>query len=131
MLLLNVAIPAAPQIYFGYLLEICAFSLLPTDEIFGFVFNLREADPVSINFDEIGYGTAFYVLNVGDLFLAALSFPLRVIHARILLKINPAKYKTKAEKLIDGIYWNDPITLIEEGFLITCVSAFLGIAFYD
>ena len=79
MLCVNLSIPAATQIYFSYLLDICSFSFLPTDEIFGFVFDLREVDPSSINFDQVGYGTAFYVLNVGDLLLAALSFPIRIL----------------------------------------------------
>ena len=31
---------------------------------------------------------------------------------------------------MEGIYWNDPIALIEESFLITVVSALLGVVYY-
>lgn len=37
MVLVSLAIPAVAQIYFSYLLDICAFSLFPTDEIYTFL----------------------------------------------------------------------------------------------
>lgn len=131
MVLVSLAIPAVAQIFFSYLLDICAFSLFPTDEIYTFLLDLPEQDAVSVNFDQVGYGTNFYILNVGDLFVIALSFPVNVIIANILLHLDSIKFKTKARNLLEPVYWEGPLALIEETYIITCISAFLGVFFYD
>ena len=129
--MVSLAIPAISQIFFSYLLDICAFSLFPTDEIYTFLFSLPEQAAVTLNFDQVGYGTNFYTLNVGDLFVVALSFPFNVILANFLLKINSIKFKKKAKALIEPVYWSGPLALIEETFLLTCISALMGVFFYD
>ena len=129
--LVSLAIPATAQIFYGYLLDICAFSFFPSDELYTFAFDLPEGEPVSMNFDKVGYGTIFYVLNVGDLFLVALSFPVNILIANQMLKSKSIKYRTKGQEMLKSVYWEGPLGLIEESFLITCISALLGLWNYD
>lgn len=42
MTLVELAIPGVTQIFFSYLLDICGFSIWPTDEVYSFLFQLPE-----------------------------------------------------------------------------------------
>ena len=53
--LFNVSLPQNAQIFCSKFMFIASFNLIPTDTIFDKFFGLRETEPPSWNFRELGY----------------------------------------------------------------------------
>jgi len=73
MMLINIMLPANASIFFGSLLKIAGFDLVPTDAMFVYLFDIEET-PISTNFDYLGYETRQVLYNAGSLSLIIMFF---------------------------------------------------------
>ena len=59
---------AAVAIFFSSVFEFVTFDIVPTDDIYGEIFNF-ESDPYSEEADSIGYGSRLVIENTGSLLI--------------------------------------------------------------
>ena len=128
MPLFNLNLPANAGLFFGFLTELASFNMLPTDSFYNFVFpSLQRADPgpVNDNFDALGYGSTFFLYNIGTLILAIIIIP-GLVAATALFKI--FGFVSKLSKrlhfyLSRKLYWGHFLSLLFESYsaLVMCV----------
>ena len=86
--LFSLATPANTTIFFGFLMQIASFDLLPMDLIYD-IFFPEVPDSVNSNLENEGFGTTLIVYNLGSMIIAILSFPVLVIYLMIIRLILP------------------------------------------
>lgn len=65
-------------------MQIAAFDVVPTDDMFIDFFGLEPPDPVNENFEIVGFETTLFIFNLGSLTFAILSFPVLALTAVFL-----------------------------------------------
>ncbi len=80
MPLFNTNIPANAGMFFGFIMNLASFNLLPTDKFYNQYLNMSKDDPGALNsnFEDQGYGSVYLLQNLGTLLVAILTIPLLV-----------------------------------------------------
>ena len=132
MQLVNVSTPTNAQLFFSKLLSIVAFDIIdgtPIEAMIGDLFVLQETDPLTINFDALGYESSLFVPNMGSLIFAYLLFPIVLPIVAIVRWCTPKAswvYK-KADAFLKRACFNSIISFIDESYLITAICSFTNI----
>lgn len=87
MVLVNVSIPANAALFYAHFLEIVNFDILPTDGLYEYLFDLKEGDAISVNFEMLGYETIYMIKNLGSVFIFMMYFPIVAILAFIFKRL--------------------------------------------
>jgi len=85
--LFRVALPGNSAIFFGFVMQLAAFNLLPTDLFYDkFLSEMKQAEtgPINENFEADGFGSHFFLYNMGTLMVVILSMPFLVCICFIL-----------------------------------------------
>ena len=64
--LLSVSMPANTGMLFKQLTQIAAFDLLETDEFLTDLLKLKPKEPLTANFETIGFSTVYFLNNIGS-----------------------------------------------------------------
>jgi hypothetical protein len=72
-------------------MKIAAFDIIPTDDIFAFVFDVEPPDAINDNFATVGFETTYFLFNLGSLAFALGSFPIFVVLSQILKRCYGSK----------------------------------------
>ena len=117
--LFKINLPGNAGAFFNYLMQIAAFDVVPTDDIFTAVFMTDAPDALNDNFETVGFETTQFMYNLGSLAFALASFPILALIALVLnLFKNNAAAIIRARKIEKGIYWNSTIRVILESYTI-------------
>jgi hypothetical protein len=62
-------------------MNIASFNLLPTEKFYNNYFNMIQDDPGALNlsFNTLGYGSIYFMLNMGTLLVVILTYPLLIV----------------------------------------------------
>ena len=87
--------------FFGVLLPIVAFDLIPADEPLEYMFQFSEVDDFAISetYEEFGYESIFSVVNMGSLFLTNFMLPSVYAVVLFLIKLLSTKFKRKYKEI--------------------------------
>ena len=67
LLLINVVIPANASIFFSSLLSLVNFNLIPVEKPTRKILDLNYDQPYSDNFNQLGYDSTYFLINMGTL----------------------------------------------------------------
>ena len=87
MPLFKIDIPANVGIFFGYIIAIASFDLIPIDDYIDQYGGLTPVDPINHNFEAIGFGSLYVLINLGTLLILIFLFPILVLLERVLRRI--------------------------------------------
>jgi hypothetical protein len=88
-------------------MKIAAFDIIPTDDIFAFLFDVEPPDAINDNFATVGLQTTYFFFNLGSLVFALASFPIFVVLSQILKRCYGSKrLMRQGLKIERNIYWN-------------------------
>jgi hypothetical protein len=78
MPLFNLNLPANAGIFYGFIMNIASFNLLPTGKFYNAYFDMQQDDPGAINqrFNVLGYSSMYFNYNMGTLMVAFAVLPL-------------------------------------------------------
>lgn len=129
LLLIDVKIPANAQVFFAGLMNFVTFDILefltPTIQD---ALNLYDTVEVDDNFANLGYGSNYFILNMGTLFLVMVYFVLLLIfYAATVNVTNPRFVKIRA-KLTTGLIWNNVICFLTESFMVLALCTTMNLA---
>ena len=79
MPLFNLALPANAGIFFGLLMQIASFDIIPTDIFFNEVLSWVSTDPVNNNFNSVGFGSTLFIYNIGSMIILYCAYPVFVL----------------------------------------------------
>jgi len=119
-MLLGVVVPANASIFLSALFQVAGFDALPTDDMYDFLFDIDE-EPISANFDTLGYSTRQFLYNVGSLGLLILFF-LPFLAMVYIFKYMPCETLTKfSAKQRNKIFFNDLFSFLLESYMMLAV----------
>jgi len=132
MSLVNISMPGNASVFFGYLLQIVAFDMVPTDDPYDAIFGFETSKPVSLNFELIGYESVYFIRNMGSMFLLILLTTFVVIlYAATSCSKNVKVYKYR-QMVKEKLFFNGIFAFLEDTYIIICVSFALNLAvLYD
>jgi len=67
--LTNIVLPGNAAYFFSFLMNIAAFDIIPTDELFDELFKYENKEPPTIQFGALGYETVYFIRNLGPVFV--------------------------------------------------------------
>jgi hypothetical protein len=91
--LFNLALPANGGVFFGFLMRIASFDIIPTDIFYNEVFNWVPTDPINENFNSIGFGTTLFIYNIGSMIFYIFTYPVLVLVYLVLRYCYKSKKK--------------------------------------
>lgn len=132
MPLFAVQLPPNAAIFFGFLANLTAFDLIPTQVFYDIYFPPPVTDgPLNDNFNALGFSSMYFLYNLGSMILGLLSLPL-IMAFSLILRLFKRKNKllNKIYKKLTGIvFWEHPITLTNETFWLICFCTFINVTF--
>ena len=105
--------------FFGFIMQIASFDLLPMEKFYDNNFDMEQTQAINDNFESLGFGSMFLLYNMGSLIIAWLSIPVLAIIIFFLqcfnccIKRSPRlnRWKTRLET---WMFWGHPITVFNE-----------------
>ena len=128
--LFNIEMPANAQIFFGFIMEIASFDILPMQEFYDKYLPTPYWDePMNDKFNYLGLQSTFFLNNMGTMVIGLAMIPLL---SALLLVLQPlsrfsskiAKFKNK---LYTSLFWSQQIILLFESFAMLCMCAFINV----
>ena len=82
--LFHISLPSNMATIFQIIVKIATFDIIPTQWLFDLIFNVEHTDPLSANFEIMGFDSLWIVQNLGEVFLITLSIPFFILTLPIL-----------------------------------------------
>jgi hypothetical protein len=128
MPLFKIKLPPNAGSYFGFIMQIAAFDILPTDDFYADYTNIEETDPINENFDSVGFSSLFFLYNLGSMAVAIISLPL---FALLIVIIKPFRCNSRVyrfhNKLRKYMIFGHPITVFCETYTVIAISSLINI----
>ena len=127
MPLLNLTLPALLNIFFGYIIQIASFDLIPIQSLLLKRLNMIRRDPINANYEALGFLSMYCLINLGTILILMALIPVLVI-LQLILKAMRCKYPKMANELLKKVlYWNSLITIFRESFVIAIMCALINL----
>jgi hypothetical protein len=108
--LFDIVLPENAQAFFAQLMTIAAFAIIPTDPIFGYMFDAPPANlpvPLSDNFMNVGFATTYITNNMGTLFFSLMYFPIMTCVYHVLKRISNKRIMRFRIGLGRNLFWSN------------------------
>ena len=73
--LFGVALPGTLNTFFGYIMRVASFDLLPVDEYLSGKIKMTPRDPINCAYEAIGFETMYTLMNLGTMLIILMLFP--------------------------------------------------------
>ena len=87
MPLFKIVLPANIGVFFGYIITIASFDLIPIDNFVDEYGGLSPVEPINENFEAIGFESLYLLINLGTGLVFVLLFPICIILEKTLKRI--------------------------------------------
>ena len=119
--LFYLSIPANCSIFFGFLMKIAAFDIIPTDYLYEDLLGFEKPDAINENLDAEGFESTLFLFNVGSMIIAISSYPVLILVNGILKCMksccgNKSYIARKQAALSKSLFWGHPIVTIIESY---------------
>lgn len=85
MPLMQVNLPPNAGTFYGFLMNIASFNILPTDLFYARYLPVPDSDgPINSNFYAIGYGSRYFLVNLGSVVVFLALIPLLFVILLVL-----------------------------------------------
>ena len=95
MPLFKIVLPATVGIFFGYIMQIASFDLIPIDNWLEEHGGMTPVDPINSNFEAVGFESMYILINLGTILVLILLFPTLII-VDIILRLTKCNCSLKA-----------------------------------
>ena len=132
--LFKIELPANAAAFFAQLMTIAAFAIIPTDPIFGFMFDAPPANlplPLSDNFMLVGFATTYITNNLGTLFFSLMYFPIMAFVYLIIKRIPSLWVMKHRISLGRNLFWSNTFNTYSDQYTIIATCALVQLAYLD
>ena len=129
MPLFNIEIPANAQMFFGFVMQLASFNILPMQDFYQKYLPAPNWDaPVNERFNVLGFQSVFFLTNMGSMVIGLAMIPLL---SCLLLMMKPfarlsKRFAALKNKIHSSLFWSQQITLMNESFSMICMCAFIN-----
>ena len=128
MPLFKLKLPPNAGMFFGFIMQIAAFDILPTDDFYEEYTDIDDSDPINDNFDAVGFSSLFFLYNLGSMALAIVGVP---IIGLVILLLKPFRCINKVHRLHNKLrrwmMWGHPITVVFETYTVIVICSLINI----
>ena len=128
MPLFDVNMPANAQAYFNQLNKIASFDLINIEPYIVWVLRVNETGPLTPNFDDCGFGSLYFINNMGSMLIGFAMYIVGIIVLTLLDCCN-TKHKRAAqtsEYLRSNLFHNYIIGMMNESYSLLSVCTLIG-----
>ena len=115
------------------IIQIAAFDFIDLTEFYSNLFNIELTEAIDDNFNEIGFGSRYILVNMGTLGLFFLIYVILVVISS-LLKFCGHRWnccKILSKKVNRSLYWKSFITLLNQSFMIVIICALINLKVFS
>jgi len=129
MPLFNIDMPANAQMFYGFIMQLASFNILPMQDYYEkFIPAPSWDEPLSEKFDILGFGSTFFLNNMGTMVLGIVMIPLM---GCVLLFLMPlAKCSKRVLKLYhkihSSLFWSHQIVFLNESYSMLCMCVLIN-----
>lgn len=102
-------------------MELATYDLLPTDDLFPIVFNIKNLKPINERFEYLDFISNNFLMNMGSMFVVWLFMCLQIIFHLVGTYTPLLKEKACCKKLTKwvsgGIFWGSFIEFLMQAYL--------------
>ena len=133
MPLFQVILPSNCGLFFKQVMEIAAFDFYEFGDIIHSKFEIEETEPVSEGFEQIGFESQYFLVNMGTMVIFYAIYLLCFLIAPVLRACRGCSkfIKRRSKKLDAGVYWGNLITLLQESYMIIIVCVLINIQIFS
>ena len=125
MPLFKISMPASASGFFASIMAIAAFDFYDFSEALHEIFMIPPTEPISSNFETIGFESSYFLVNMGTMLLFYIFYLVLLAVILPLLSISKSCQK-KRKKLSKKLKWNSLITLMNESYQIVVVCLLIN-----
>ena len=120
--------PANAAMFYGFIMTIAAFDILPTETFYNNYFpDMAPTQAINSNFEAIGFSSMYFNYNIGSMIISYLAFLVLAVFATILKLLRKFKgCNWLYHQITKRIFWNTTIKTIMETYTIVvmcvCIS---------
>ena len=128
LMMMQLNYPVTAALFFGSIFEYVTFDILPTDDIYGKVFELveesEEFEPYSEQADATGYGSRYAIINTGScfIFVNIMILQYSLLFACSKCQRPGSKCANYTSKKLSGFFWAGLVDFIGEFYLNAAFS---------
>jgi hypothetical protein len=131
MPLFTIKLPPNAGVFFGFIMQIASFDILPTEGFYDKYFNMDDTTAINENFESVGLTSTLFLYNVGSLIVVILSIPLLLF---VVLLMKPfrrcsGRINRYHNKLSRYMMWGHPITVMQESYTVALICAMLNVVY--
>ena len=129
MPLFAVNLPPNANYFFGFVMTIASFDILPTDSFYNDYFDMTESLPISDHFESLGFNSQYFLYNLGSLMIGLLSLPVLAIMVLLMKPFRTCSDKVHRwhNKLSRYLYWGHVITVFRESYTILVICSLINV----
>ena len=108
------------------------FDPIPTAGFWCDVLEIEETGPINAQFNRVGFGSKYFLNNMGSLLFGFILYPIFVFMQWFLRKVIPLRFKKMHTRLADfreGLFWSSAITLIMESYAILTICCLMSLPY--
>ncbi len=125
MPLWNVNPPGNAAMFYGFMMEIAAFDMVPTGDFYDkYLQDLPITEPLNDNFDVLGFSNMYFLYNSGSIMISIIAVPLLAIVVGILRPCISYRYPLYWYRRVKSyVFWNGTFQTITGSYtiLVLCV----------
>ena len=118
-------------VFYGYIFQVMSFDPIDCDDFFDQNLQLKHTEPLSYNFDKIGYGSLYSIRNFGSLGFVFLVAPAIITVANLVGLCNFESCKKLRAYVNKALFWNGILGFLCENFMLMCISWMLNVTHFE
>ena len=131
MPLFKVQLPANAQSFFNQILKIASFEFVNLSPYINRLLRLEESEPLNSNFNELGFGSLYFLNNMNSMLVGFLCYFLLIL---LLLLIDPCQERCRKGRLSSMtdylrslLFYNFFISTMTESYSLMSVCCMIGL----
>jgi hypothetical protein len=117
--------PGNAAMFYGFVMEIASFDIVPTGDLYDkYLLDMPPTEPLNENFDAIGFSSMYFLYNSGSIMLSILAVPVLALIVGILRPCIKYKYPLMLYRKVKYyVFWNGTFQTITGTYtvLVMCV----------
>lgn len=125
LFLINVEIPVNAQVYFGNLFQLVTYNIIDITSFFRWSLKLEDDPDFLPNFFYLGYQSVFFLINIGNMFIAIIYHIVCLIFISCEKHIKNERLSRFRKNLEKDLIWNSLLSFVNESLIVCAVACFL------
>ena len=129
MPLFAVNLPPNANYFFGFIMTIASFDILPTDSFYNDYFDMTQSLPISDHFESLGFNSQYLLYNLGSLIIGILSIPFFALIVLLMKPFRRCSDKIHRQHILLSryLYWGHFITVFRESYTILVICSLINV----